>query len=66
MIVTLGFVGEVPNERTLLIVIYNDKFFNYVLLLTLFHATGLLLYPGKTENLWFSNVFRGYRKRSLV
>ena len=31
--------------------------------LSTFHATGLLLYPLKTsENLWFSDVFRGYRK----
>ena len=32
-----------------------------------FHATGLFLYPLKTsENLWFSNVFRGYTKRQAV
>ena len=32
-----------------------------------FHQTGLFLYPLKTsENLWFSVVFRGYRKRSVV
>ena len=31
-----------------------------------FHVTSLSLYPQKTsENLWFSNVFRGYRQRSL-
>ena len=29
-----------------------------------FHATGLFLYPLKTSgNRWFSDVFRGYRKR---
>ena len=29
-----------------------------------FHATGLFLHPLKTsENLWFSDVFRGYGKR---
>ena len=32
-----------------------------------FHATGLFLYPLKTsETLWFSNVFRGYRKRPMA
>ena len=29
-----------------------------------FHSTGLFLYTLKTpENLWFSDIFRGYRKR---
>ena len=32
-----------------------------------FHATGLFLYPLKTsENLWFSDVFEGYRKRLVA
>ena len=32
-----------------------------------FHATGLFLYTMKTlENLWFSDVFRGYRKRQVA
>ena len=32
-----------------------------------FHQIGLILYPLKTsENLWFSVVFRGYAKRSVV
>ena len=32
-----------------------------------FHANGLFLYPlKKSENLWFSNVFRGYRKRPVA
>ena len=32
-----------------------------------FHATGLFLYPLKaTENLWFSDVFRGYREGLVV
>ena len=36
-------------------------------LLKLFHATGLFLYPLKTsEILWFSDVFRGYRKRPVA
>ena len=34
--------------------------------LNLFHATGLFLYSLKTENLWFSDVFRGYRKRPVA
>ena len=41
----------------------NEKKFS----LDLFYATGLFLYPLKTsENFWFSDVFRGYRKRSLA
>ena len=32
-----------------------------------FHATGLFRYPLKTsENLWFSDVFRGYRNRPVA
>ena len=32
-----------------------------------FHATDLFWYPLKTsENLWFSDVFRGYQKRSVA
>ena len=32
-----------------------------------FHAAGLFLYPLKTSgNLWFSYVFKGYRKRPIV
>ena len=32
-----------------------------------FHVTGLFLYPLKTfGNLWFSDVFRGYRKRLVA
>ena len=32
-----------------------------------FHATGLFLYDLKTlGNLWFSDVFREYRKRSVA
>ena len=31
-----------------------------------FHATGLFLNPMKTsENLWFSDAFRGYKKRPV-
>ena len=37
------------------------------LLFNPFHATGLFLYFLKTsENLWFSNAFRGYRNRPLA
>ena len=37
------------------------------LLFNPFHATGLFLYLLKTsENLWFSDVFRGYRKRPVA
>ena len=32
-----------------------------------FHATGLFLYPLKTlENLWFPDVFRGYRRSPVA
>ena len=32
-----------------------------------FHATGLFLYPlDSSGNLWFSDVFRGYRKRPIL
>ena len=32
-----------------------------------FHATGIFQYPLKTsENLWFSDVFRGYWKRPMA
>ena len=31
-----------------------------------FHASGLLRYPKETENLWFSDVFREYRKRPVA
>ena len=38
--------------------------FSAVTEIYLFGVTGLFLYPLKaSENLWFSNVFRGYRKR---
>ena len=30
------------------------------------HTTGLFLYPLKTENLWFSGVSRGHRKRPVA
>ena len=29
-----------------------------------FHTTSLFIHPLKTENLWFSDIFRGYRKSS--
>ena len=33
----------------------------------LFHATGFLLYPFTTsENLWFPDIFRGYRKTPVT
>ena len=31
-----------------------------------FHGTGFFLYPLKTENQRFSNVFRGYGKRPVA
>ena len=36
-------------------------------LITLFHATGLFLYPFKRpENFWFFNVFKGHRMRPVA
>ena len=36
-------------------------------LINLFHTDDIYLYPPKTsENLWFSDVFRGYRKRPVA
>ena len=31
-----------------------------------FYAPSVFLYPLKTENLWFSDVFKGYRKRPVT
>ena len=31
-----------------------------------FHVIGLFLYPLKTENLWFPNVFREYREKPVA
>ena len=48
----------------------SEFLFNKVTNLNLinpFHATGFFLYPLKTsENQRFSNVFRGYRKRTMA
>ena len=39
-------------------------FANTPVLINPFHVSGLFLYPLKTsENLWFSDVFKDYRKR---
>ena len=41
--------------------------FQPVIIINPFHVTDLLLYPLKTlENQMFSDVFRGYQKRSVV
>ena len=38
-----------------------------LILINLFNVTGFFLYPLKTwENLWFSDVFRGHRKRPVA
>ena len=40
---------------------------NKEVIFDLFHATGLFLYPLETSrNLWFLDIFKGYRKRSVV
>ena len=47
--------------------VYEKGFPFTHLLLKPFHATGLFLCPLKTsEHLWFSDVFRGYRKRPVA
>ena len=45
------------GENYVLVYTENNDVFN------LFHASGLFWYPLKTsENLWFSDVFRGYQE----
>ena len=43
--------------------LYDEAFLRKSIQINPFHATGLFLHPLKTENFWFSDVFRGYRKR---
>ena len=46
---------------------YLDAGKYYRLLTNPFHATSLFLYPMKTsETLWFSNVFRGVQRETIV
>ena len=56
------------NFYNILIFFILQKYFNRaVYLLNPFHATGLFLYPLKTsEKLWFSDIFRVYRKRPMA
>ena len=57
-----GSSDSVLLELNFLPTIYFLKTFN--LLVDPFHATGLSLYPLKiSENLWFSDFFRDYRKK---
>ena len=45
----------------------NIKYRDLVDLFNPFYATGLFLYPLKaSENLWFSDVFKKYRKRPVA
>ena len=47
--------------------IWLFKVANFDLLINLFLAYVLILYPLKTpENLWFSSVFREYKMKTLV
>ena len=45
---------------------FNKKYFifsnPFSIRFSQFHATGLFLYPLKTEHFWFSDVFGGYEK----
>ena len=34
--------------------------------ITTFHAIGLFLYPLKTENIWFYDIFEGYGKKPVA
>ena len=46
---------------------YLDAGKYYRLVTNPFHATSLFLYPMKTsETLWFSNVFRGVQRETIV
>ena len=47
----------------------SESFFCFFVLKSInpFHASGLFWYPLKaSENLWFSDVFRGYQKRTVA
>ena len=62
--------GELIEQHHLLVVknldLNRQSIFRYFLVVNLFHATGLFLYPLKTESFWFSDVFKGYRKSRLA
>ena len=46
---------------------FSDILLWFILFVNPFHVTGVILYPLKTsENLWFSDIFRGYRKRPVA
>ena len=56
MVVTDIWFKKVVVKTSLTVDIFNP-----------FHATGLILHTLKTsENLWFSDVFRGSRKRPVA
>ena len=42
---------------------FSGQFYELEHFLNPFYATGQFLYPMETEKLWFSDVFRGYRRR---
>ena len=47
--------------------LFSDILLWFILFVNPFHATGVILYPLKTsENLWFSDIFRGYRERPVT
>ena len=64
-----GIVSLRPSA-ILEVILYGDKMLNDKSnqpILNPFHATDLFWYPLKTsENLWFSDVFRGYQKKSVA
>ena len=55
---------KIVSMRNILLSTLNFRQYTFI---NPFHATGLFWYPLKTsENLWFSDVFRGYRKRPVA
>ena len=76
---SLRYVGESQGVRIVVrivriswdlfiaVLFYFGNMTLYSAFINPFHATDLFWYPLKTsENLWFSDVFRGYQKRSVA
>ena len=58
--------GTTNKSLTFGIIMLNYIYLN-LKLINQYHATSLFLYPLKiSENLWFSEVLRGYRKRVTI
>ena len=62
-------IGVSISERSLLPVeeLFLNKHHASSSQVNLFYATSLFLYPLKiSENLWFTDIFKGYVKRPVV